>query len=311
MSKLIQFNATARTMRNAANTASLNNFRLLRELTASASEIPSCARRVVEDIKNPPHHDDHQLMVFERGHTYELMVEQYLLVRGFKKVTQEEFASTPGPCFVGGVGNQMTLEHPELPIGSHADFVTKHKNGGLFVIECKTTAGIPGEPYGSWVEQLHIVMGLLQIAFPNAPEIRGSILVRDLNKGEEVAFDKFSFNQGVFDYLVKKGIHLSLAKQGKTTPTTTAGPLCGFCNHRTGCPGHAGAVKIPANILDIAEQLERLISSKKETEKEIERLKTQLLEFTGARYRGEEDGITLTSTTVGASLIGEIGRAHV
>ena len=140
-------------------------------------------------------------------------------------------------------------------------------------------------------------MGLLAIQSP-AVEIRGSILVRDLNKGHEHEFDGYAYNKGVFDYLVQKGIHLSLAKQGKVEPMPTPGPLCGFCNHRQGCPGHAGAIKIPADILDIAEQVDRLSSSKKELEKEIDVLKNQLLEFTGARYRGEEEGISLVATTV-------------
>jgi len=297
MAKLIAFNASARMKINAANTASLHDFRLPREQMATASEIGGCERRVVEDLKNPPVHDDRQLMVFERGHVYELMVEQYLQAMGFKRVTQEEFATTPGPCYVGGRNNQLTIEHPSLPIGAHADFVVKHKDGALFVIECKTTDGIPSDPYGNYVEQLHTVMGLLNIKFP-AAEIRGSILVRDLNKGKEHEYDGYAFNQGVFDYLVQKGIHLSLAKQGKAEPTTTPGPLCGFCNHREGCPGHAGAVKIPANILDIAEQVERLSASKKDLDKEIDTLKNQLLEFTGLQYRGEEEGVTLTATTV-------------
>lgn len=301
MAKLLAFNATARSLLNAANTTSLHDFRLPREQMATASEIGGCERRVVEDLKNPPTHDDHQLMVFERGHIYELVVEQYLSAMGFKKVTPAEFATTPGPCFVGGHKNQLTLEHPDLPIGAHADFVVKHKTGDLFVIECKTTDGIPSDPYGNYVEQLHTVMGLLKLRF-TAVEVRGSILVRDLNKGHEHEFDGYAFNTGIFDYLVKKGIHLSLAKQGKAVPTTTPGPLCGCCNHREGCPGHAGAVKIPANILDAAEQLERLNSSKKELDREIETLKNQLLDFTGERYRGEEEGLTLTATTVGESV---------
>lgn len=300
MAKLIAFNAAARIKRNASNTASLHDFSFDRRKGATASEIGGCERRVVEDLANPPVHDDHQLMVFERGHIYELMVEQYLLAMGFKKVTPAGFVTAPGPCFVGGVNNQLTLEHSELPIGAHADFVVKHRNGDMFVIEAKTTDGIPSDPYGNYVEQLHLQMGLLQAMFPTL-EIRGSILVRDLNKGHEAEFDGYSFNQGVYDYLVKKGIHLSLAKQGKASPTTTPGPLCGFCNHREGCPGHAGAVKIPANIFETAEQLERLNSSKKDLEKEIEVLKNQLLEFTGERYRGEDEGLTLTATTVGES----------
>ncbi|TSK07761.1 MAG: hypothetical protein FPO08_00150 [Geobacter sp.] len=297
MAKLVNFNAQARERLNAANTASLHDFRLPREQMATASEIGGCERRVVEDLKNPPVHNDRQRMVFERGHVYELMVEQYLDAMGFKRVTPEEFATAPGPCYVGGRNNQLTIEHPELPIGAHADFVIKHKTGALFVIECKTTDGIPSDPYGSWIEQLHTVMGLLQIHNPNV-EIRGSVLARDLNKGHEHEFDGYAFNKGVFDYLTQKGIHLSLAKQGKVDPIPNPGPLCGFCNHREGCPGHAGAVKIPANILDIAEQVDRLNSSKKEIEKDIDTLKGQLLEFTGTRYRGEEDGICLTATTV-------------
>jgi len=264
---------------------------------ATASEIGGCARRSAEDTNFPPVHDDHQLQIFERGHVYETMMEENLIAMGFKKVTPKEFASAPGPCFVGGVRNQLTLEHPTLPIGAHLDFVVKHRNGALFVIECKTTDGIPSEPYGNYVEQLHAEMGLLNIKFPDA-EIRGSILVRDLNKGREQEFDGYAYNPDLFDYLVKKGIHLALAKQGKATPVTTPSHLCGFCNHRAGCPAHAGAAAIPEAILVKAEQLERLNASKKALDDEIEAIKAQLLEYTGERYRGEYEGLALTATTV-------------
>ncbi len=298
MGKLMQFNDAARAKINAVNTNSLHDFSFDRNKGASASEM-GCARQTVENLKNPPVHSPKQLRVFERGHVYEIMVESYLVANGYRKVTPADFPAAVGPCFVGGVGNQLTLEHPTLPVGAHTDFVAKHHNGRMTVIETKTTDGIPSEPYGNYVEQLHLQMGLLHHKFPDA-DIRGSILVRDLNKGEEEEFDGYTFNQSVFDYLLKKSVHLGLAKQGKVVPQTQTGPLCGCCNHQSGCPAFAGASSIPAYILDIAENVERLASSKKEIEKEIDNLKNKLQEFTGARFRGEEEGITLTATTVAA-----------
>jgi len=296
--KLVAFNAAARAKRNAEHTAGLDDFTLPRNEMATASE--GCERRTVEKLKNPPVYDDRQLMVFERGHVFEMMQELNLIAMGFQKVTPAEFAATPGPCFVGGVDNQLALQHPTLPVGAHLDFVVKHKTGALFYIECKSTDGIPSEPYGEHIEQLHLGMGLLQLHYPDA-EVRGSILSRDLNKGREHEFDGFSFNQTLFDYLLKKAVHRALAKQGKVEPFTTPGPLCGFCDHRQGCPAHAGAALIPEQILVKAEQLERLNASKKALEEEIDAIKAQLLEFTGEKYKGEAEGVTLVATTVGES----------
>jgi hypothetical protein len=140
-------------------------------------------------------------------------------------------------------------------------------------------------------------MGLAQLKFPGQ-KISGSIYMRDLNRGAEEVFD-YVYNKTLFNYLLKKGMHLVLAKQGKAAPTCTTGFLCGsFCDHREGCSAFAGAAPIPAHVLEIAERVEQLQRSKKALEAELTAAKEELLAFTGENFRGEQDGIYLVASTV-------------
>jgi len=90
--------------------------------------------------------------------------------------------------------------------------------------ETKTTDGIPDEPYGSWVEQLHTQIGLLHLAYPEA-EIRGSILARDLNKGMEREFNGYSYNEQLFEYVLGKGVHIAPGKARRDKTISDAWPL--------------------------------------------------------------------------------------
>jgi len=301
MSRLIQFNAAARAKLAELHSAALNAS-FDRTKYGSASEIGGCARKATLNVTNPPFFTDKQQMVFERGHVFETVVEGYLQVQGFTKIAPEGFPAAKGPCYVGGAGKQLSLIHPEYPVGCNIDFAVKHKDGNLFVIETKTTDGIPDEPYGSWVEQLHTQIGLLHLAYPEA-EIRGSILARDLNKGMEREFNGYSYNEQLFEYVLGKGVHIALAKHGEIRPSATPGPLCGFCDHRKGCPAHQGAQPLPHEVTTHVEKLIALNEQKKRIETELEQVKNELLYYTGERsFRGEAEEVALVVTKVEDSM---------
>lgn len=301
MSKLIAFLASARASLAAAHTMELNAD-IPRDTFGMASEIGGCARKAVLELKKPSFYSDRQHMVFERGHIYEMLMEKYLQTKGFMKVSPEKFPSTPGPCYVGGSGPQMGLCHPDYPVGCHIDFCIKQKDGSMHVIETKTTDGLPEDPYGSWVEQLHTQIGLLQMFFPTAT-IRGSIIARDLNKGREREYNGYAYNENLFEYVVGKGIHLALAKRGEVKPNLDPGPLCGFCNHQKSCPARACNQPLPHEIANTTAKLVALKEKEKALKAEIETAQLALLAFTGEQaFKGESDEVQLVVTAVAESV---------
>ena len=162
MSKLVTFNTQALLLIEKSNTQSLDDFSRPRNEMATASEICGCYRKVT--LKHTLHTKPtaRELRQKRRGHIFEIDQAERFVVMGFREVTPEEFPAATGPCFT----RQLVVQHPDHPIGAHLDFAIKHKDGSLHIIECKTTDGIPSEPYGSWIGQLHIQLGLLAATFP-------------------------------------------------------------------------------------------------------------------------------------------------
>ncbi|NVN93602.1 MAG: hypothetical protein HXX11_23805 [Desulfuromonadales bacterium] len=144
MSKLVSFNTQALLKLEQGNTKSLDDFSRPRNQMATASEICGCHRKVTLQIKLPALPSAKELRQKRRGHIFEIDQAERFRVMGFKEVLPAEFPTATGPCFT----RQLVVEHPDQPIGSHLDFVIKHKDNSIQIIECKTTNGIPVEPYG-------------------------------------------------------------------------------------------------------------------------------------------------------------------
>lgn len=277
MSKLVTFNSAALMRIEAQNTQSLDDFSRPRKEMATASELCGCFRKTVMKLMFPTKPTEKELRQKRRGHIFEIDQAERFAIMGFKEVKPEDFEKAQGPCFT----RQLVVEHPEYPIGAHLDFAVKHKDYSLHVIECKTTDGIPWEPYGNWVDQQLIQLGLLKSRYPNT-EIRGSILVADLSAGKEEEFNSFTPpTEVLMDYYVEKGLELVGAKTGKQEPSTLPGILCGFCPYQNGCPEHEGAVLIPGEIMKAAESFERLNKQKDNLETDLELLRNDILAFTG------------------------------
>ncbi len=293
MSRLVDFNTKALHLIERNNSQSLDDFSRPRSEMATASEICGCHRRVTLKMRFPAIATEKELRQKRRGHIFEIDQAERFRVMGFREVFPSEFPTATGPCFT----RQLVIEHPHHPIGSHLDFALKHKDGSIQIIECKTTDGIPVEPYGNWVDQLHIQLGLLAVNYRGI-EIRGSILASDLSAGEEEEFNSFSPDLTLLDYYLEKGHELIAAKAGKATPTTMPGILCGFCPYRGGCPAHRDQV-IPNEITERVAEYEILDHRKKDLEKSLDPIKKELIAFFGKRFQGvTEDGIAVSTTTV-------------
>jgi len=296
MSRLVDFNTKALQLIERNNLKSLDDFSRPRSEMATASEICGCHRRVALKMRCPAIATETELRQKRRGHIFEIDQAERFRVMGFREVTPSEFPTATGPCFT----RQLVIEHPKHPVGSHLDFAIKHKDNSLQIIECKTTDGIPVEPYGNWVDQLHIQLGLVAVNFREV-EIRGSILASDLSAGEEEEFNSFSPDMTLLDYYLKRGHELIAAKAGKATPNTMPGILCGFCPYRNGCPAHRDQV-IPGEITERVSEYEILAQRKKDLEKSLDPIKRELIIFFGKKFQGvTEDGIAVSTTTIAPS----------
>lgn len=253
-----------------------------------ASDIAGCPRKAALGKLYPVPHDIKTLLRFARGHAAQTMYA--------------EFFTAGGALFE----EEVEVRHPQVPeIRCHIDFLFygSRQSKRLHVVEMKSTDGIPFEPYGSWVEQLHVQMGLLKLNVDPEIEITGSALVVDLNKGAYQEFNSFTPNDVLFAHLEEKGQHILAAMRGECEPDTEPGPLCGFCPHRPSCPAHAGSQPIPLEILTYADAYERLQRQKDTLEAGMEVLRNDILDFTGTShsFRGQEGELSLATTVTAVS----------
>lgn len=249
---------------------------------AGASDIAGCSRKAVLGKLSPVEHTIRQMLVFDRGHAAQAMFRHYFLAGG---ASFEE---------------EVEIAHPQYDIICHIDFLFRGKKR-LHVVEMKSTDGIPDEPYGSWVDQLHVQMGLLRLQEGPEIEIGGSILAVDLNRGVYREFNSYVPHPEVFAPLIERGRHILSAMRGECEPKTCPSILCGFCFYRSGCPAHID-LEIPEEVTCRITEYEYLDRQKKDLEKRMEPMKNELIEFFGGSFQGvTEDGIAVATTKVAAS----------
>lgn len=259
-----------------------------RTLYVGASDIAGCPRKAALGKQNPSPHDIKTLLRFSRGHAAQAMYA--------------DFFRTGGALFE----EEVEVRHPAIPeIRCHIDFLfyANRQTKRLHIVEMKSTDGIPDEPYASWVDQLHVQMGLLQLTLDPEVEIGGSILVVDLNAGTYREFNSYTPNRLVFDQLVEKGKHILAAARGECAPRTEPGILCGYCPFRTGCPSHAVALDLPREILDAGRKYLELNEQKKALETRLDVLKNDILTFADGTFKGASDGILINVTSVAESVM--------
>ena len=249
---------------------------------AGASDIAGCSRKAVLGKLSSVEHTIKQMLVFDRGHAAQAMFRDYFLAGG------------------ANFEEEVEIAHPQYDIICHIDFLFRGKKR-LHVVEMKSTDGIPEEPYGSWVDQLHVQMGLLRLQEGPEIEIGGSILAVDLNKGVYKEFNSYVPHPEVFAPLIERGRQILSAMRGECEPNTCPSILCGFCSYRRGCPAHV-ALEIPDEVTDRVAKYESLDRQKKDLEKRLDPMKNELVTFFGGSFQGvTEDGIAVATTTIAAS----------
>ncbi len=249
-----------------------------------ASDIAGCPRKAVLNKLKPQIFDAKTLLRFSRGHAAEDLIENIFQAGGLCPQREVE------------------LTHPEFPeIKCHIDFLFHSKNSGRYhVMELKTTDGIPDTPYESWVNQLHIQMGLLELDMSGVP-ISGSILVVDLNAGEWKEFNSFTPNKILFSAMVMKGRHILLSFTNPEKADIEPGILCGYCQHRATCPAFVGTNDLPMEVRNIAARYLEKSESKRSLDKEIKSLKKEIIAFTGNEFKGQADLIQICVNKVAPS----------
>jgi len=126
-------------------------------------------------------------------------------------------------------------------------------------------------------------------------------LAADLSSGEEQEFDSFSPDKTLFGFYVEKGLELVEAKAGRIPAESMPAILCGYCPYRGGCPSH-NEQQIPIEVTCRITEYEQLDRQKKDLEKRLEPMKSELIEFFGGSFQGvTDDGIAVATTKIAAS----------
>lgn len=290
MGKLDEF------LSKAVNTHAQNNSQHLGDRTEyiGASDIAGCPRKAVMSRLRPKPHSFATLLRFAWGHAAQALFRDIFVAGGMK----------PGENFE----EEAELSHPDNPrIKCHIDFLFK-SNQRLHVVEKKATKHLPNTAYDSWVNQIHVQMGLLKLhPMAQGKQIGGSILAteplpRDSEENDQPGYKEYnSFEPDdlVFAHMMKKGEHILACIDGKEKPDVEPGPLCGSCAYSGDCPSRTGDQKnIPSEILEAAQEHEQLRKQKNEIEKKLDGLKEIITDFTGRKFSGETNGTALVVTTV-------------
>jgi CRISPR-associated exonuclease Cas4 len=239
-----------------------------------ASDIVGCPREVILSKLYPQQQNIETLIRFKRGHLAENFLADIFSKTKYKWTSQAE------------------IVHSEKPyIMSHVDFLFYTSNYKKFgVAEIKTVSSIPSEPYEIWVLQVQLQMGLLKLKYPDS-DIRGSILVIDLNSGQMVEFNGMTPDDQIFDSLVKKADlmwELLEKKETESLPTEESS-LCAFCFFKGTCPNFTGA-EVPETIKSATQQYLMLSENIKELEKAKNDLKNQLIDLVDGECNLAFDG---------------------
>jgi len=250
-----------------------------------ASDIAGCPRKAVMSRLHPVEQNASTLMRFARGHAAEELVDSIFRAGG----------QNPR--------REMEVRHPQYPwLRCHIDFLFIGKDNRLHIMELKTTNGIPDTPYASWVDQIHVQMGLLELNHPKV-EIGGSILAVDLNAGQWQEFNNYKPNGILFHHLVEKGQSIKSALDArKAEITPEPGLLCGYCDYCGTCPAHLdGACNVPEEVEILAQQYLETNQAKKECDNRLKKIKSDIFGFTGTSFKGASDSLFIAASEIGPS----------
>ncbi len=256
-----------------------------------ASDIAAaCIRKTVLSKLKPVEYDTSTLIKFERGHLTET-----ILIKCFDEYGKYKY-----------VAQKEAVHSNNSKWKCHIDFMFHNKSRTkIGIVECKSTNGIPDEPYESWVNQVQFQMGLLKLNYPNSV-IKGSIFAIDLNAGKMKEFNGYEPNYALFNALCKKATTIQALIETHETADleTSESMLCGFCPFKTDCPKFSGEENVvPDDLKAAVKQYKEVQEQQKALKQKLDMMKENILAFTGDDYHAAWDGNKVTVSTVKSNRI--------
>jgi len=222
-----------------------------------ASDISGCLRSAYLQKINEVEHSLEKLLIFERGHIAEGIIEKALNSANFKYSSQVEVEDN-----VLGV-----------PVKAHLDFVVSGKEE--IVLEVKTTKSDVTTPYSSWMLQIQFQMGLLKKTTDK--NVRGYILVFNLNTGSFTEFP-IDFNEELFKVALQKAEILANAMISEEEPPAEEQLYCSSCPFKGQCPIFQ-AEEIHFELDEDLALIKKLETQKKEIDNQLKAMKTDIEAF--------------------------------
>jgi CRISPR-associated exonuclease Cas4 len=231
-----------------------------------SSDIGGCLKRAVLSKTNgEPNRSLDELLILERGHIVEGIIEKALKANNLSYKSQ--------------VGVKALLDD-QTPVKAHLDFVVENSKECV-VIECKSVSHQIDAPYEAWVLQIQFQLGLLKASFQRKgldKPVRGIIAVMDVNTGWAKEF-AIEFNEALLAIALNRAKTIwNAVKRGENANAIEGelGALCGYCPFKGQCQTlRSGAKELPA---EIAKKVERLKSLNK-VEKEQKAIKAEVKSY--------------------------------
>jgi CRISPR-associated exonuclease Cas4 len=254
-----------------------------RSTYVGASDVGQCLKKAYLSKKIGESHSLRQLMVFERGHVAEGIVQKALDAKGAQYSAQERI--------------RLSGEYAFMEVGP--DFLV-HFESECVVVECKSISSpLPGgQPRESWILQTQLQMEAVRQKYDC--HVRGIIFAVNLNTGESQDFP-VEPNEALLQVALERAHTLWDAMQSDTEPEGEVSDLCGFCPFKTQCQTlRGGAIELPSEVVQMAQRAKELAGAEKEAQETKENLKAFMeaaslkkatageLTITLSQYKGKE-----------------------
>jgi CRISPR-associated exonuclease Cas4 len=228
-----------------------------------SSDIGGCLKKAVLSKRNGEvNRSLDELLVLERGHIVEGIIEKALKANGLSYKTQVEVSA---------------FFDNDTPVEAHLDFVVENAKEAV-VIECKSVSSQIDAPYEAWVLQVQFQLGLLKASLQssgNDKPVRGIIAVMDVNTGWAREFH-IAYNDVLIAVAISRAKTVWQAVNNGTEPEGECGALCAYCPFKGQCQTlRSGATELPAEIANKVERLNELSGK----EKEIKSLKGEIISY--------------------------------
>lgn len=187
------------------------------DLRVGSSEIGSCPAKVILSKFYPREYGLQQEFIFERGDWVESWLEERFERANLAVITQEQ------------------IDDVDLLMRANIDFIVE-LDGIVYVIECKSTDGLPSAPYDSHIDQTFFQLRLKNKKMVEEGDIRpliGYVLYIDPNKGTYKPF-RLLRSEETDAYIERRALAITnvlrLAMSGELViPSPEKTFMCDFC----------------------------------------------------------------------------------